>query len=89
MSDELLRARIVRLEAELRVRTELHLFPPVPKEFCRGGGVRSAWASGYECAWRGKVPGRTPYEREHLRAAYETGYDAGAHAAETAIQEAL
>lgn len=86
MSEELLLARIARLEAELDVRTWLSLFPVPPVEF-RKAQIRSAWTSGYESGWRNKA-NRAPYEREHMRSAWRTGFDAGKHESEMAILKA-
>lgn len=82
----LLLARIRRLEAELEVRTVLHLFPQIPEAW-RGAGRRSAYLSGYESGWRNRPNPAAPYEREHLRSAWRTGYDDGQKNAETCIHD--
>lgn len=83
MKGDLLRARIIRLEAELEVRSMLHILVVPPPTF-RGGGYRSAYQSGYESGWRNR-PSRAPYDREHLRSAWRQGYDDGLRESERAI----
>lgn len=83
MSADLLRARIIRLEAELEVRSFLHV-TVVPSPEFRRAGYRSAYQSGYESGWRNK-PSMAPYDREHLRSAWRQGYDDGLEASERAI----
>lgn len=83
MSEQLLLSRIARLEAELSIRTHLSLFPVIPEEW-RKAQIRSAYSSGYEAGWRNQ-PHRPPYEREHMRSAWRTGFDAGKHESELAI----
>ena len=81
--DELLRARIARLEAELEIRSMLYV-GVVPPDSFRRAGYRSAYQCGFESGWRNK-PSRPPYDREHLRSAWRQGYDDGLHASELAI----
>ena len=82
-----LRSRINRLEAELEVRSFLHIMAVPPPSF-RRGGYRSAYQSGYESGWRNK-PSRAPYDREHLRSAWRQGYDDGLHESERAIMQLI
>jgi ribosome modulation factor len=87
MSADLLRARIIRLEAELEIRTMLYVLVVPPPTF-RRAGYRSAYQSGYESGWRHK-PSLPPYDREHLRSAWRQGYDDGLHASELAIIQVI
>lgn len=79
---------VARLQAELKVRTEMYPRDRArPAEFCRRG-YSSAYDTGFELAWRGRPIG-SPYTQSHLRRAQQAGWFAGLAAAEREIARVL
>ena len=71
---------VARLQAELKVRTEMYVRNfNRPAEFCRRG-YSSAYDTGYERGYRGHALG-SPYRQNHLQRAMVTGWGDGAAAA--------
>ncbi len=67
-------AEIIRLIAEVAVRTRSYGFPSVPQEF--RNGCKAAFDSGYETGWRNQQY-RNPYTSRRHENAYYAGYRKG------------
>ena len=82
------RERIIRLEAELKIRTEPLFLLSVGAEMNLKPRNRPAYEAGYRRGWRGNEY-KNPYSAAHLAMFYRFGYQHGVRDVTAAIEKAV